>query len=92
MSVIEQSNAGGWGDGLDPTIFTTNLGPSEPVLMQERTTGLYQLNIPTGQQESKFQITWRGFTDNTTQERFLEGLTQATMLYNYYILVKVEYC
>lgn len=34
-SVTQQSNSGGgWRDGLNPTVFTTNSEPSEPVLMR----------------------------------------------------------
>lgn len=83
---------GGSGDGLNPTIFTTNAGP-EPVFRLERSfIGTQSHPFQIGSKISRFVLTLDPFTDENPPHRFLAGIPQVLQTFNYYRLVHAEFC
>ena len=91
--VTVQSNAGNnaMGDGLNPTIFTSNPGPDAHLVQENVVFGTYLLSMPNGSNFTRSFIEWQPFADSNGSERFMANLTPAVDLFNYYALKKVEY-
>ena len=91
--VTQQSNAGNhsMGDGLNPTVFTSNAGPDIGMEQENVVFGTYRIDMPIGNNFQRAFIEWQPFSDSNGSKRFMANLTPAVDLFNYYCLKRVEY-
>ena len=79
------------GDGLNPTLFTSNPDSDIRIIQENVKFGEYTITINNQTDHQTGVIQWRGWSDTNGAERFMSGLEAAQDLFNYYRLVKAEY-